>query len=289
MSAYAILKVMNDAKPSMGGVISSRSFGASGFTIVETLIVLAITGFLLFIALLTFAGQQSKVEFTQSIRDIQSVIQQTVNEVGSGFYPNGGDIHCTASGASFSITQSPTEQGTNSDCIFMGKVMQFGIGGPDPQQYNVFSLAGLKNNDGDIVKARPQVIDIKSAITNAQLHGGIRVVKMTYVSGGSPTNIGAVAFVSGLGTLDSSNQLLSGTQQMSLIPIPASGEVPDTLDSEVIDAVKSRIATAPVNPDGGVQICFASGGTKQTGLITIGSGGRGVTVKLDIKNTADCT
>ncbi len=269
---------MNDAKPSMGG-----------FTIVETLIVLAITGFLLLIAVLTFAGQQSKVEFNQSIRDIQSVIQQTINEVGSGYYPNGGNVHCIVSGANLDITTSPTELGTNSDCIFMGKVMQFGIGGKDPQQYNVFALAGIKNNGGDITNARPQIVNIPSSITNAQLHGGITAVKMTYIIDGTAHNIGAVAFVSGLGDLDSNNQLMSGTQQMSLIPIPNSGQVPNTINDVVIGAVKSQIATAPVNPNGGVQICFASGGTNQSGLITIGSNGRDVSVKLDIKSTVNCT
>jgi type II secretory pathway pseudopilin PulG len=276
-NAYAILKIMNDAQPSMGG-----------FTIVETLIVLAVTGFLLFVALLTFAGQQSKVEFTQAIRDTQSVIQQTINEVGSGYYPNGGDISCIVSGGNLNIIKATSEQGTNSACIFMGKVMQFGIGGTDPQQFNVFTLAGIKDNSGSIAQARPQIISIPSAITNAQLHGGLTAVKMTYTDRGTPYNVGAVAFVSGLGTLDGNAQLLSGTQQMSVIPIPASGQVPNTINNQVISAVKSQIATAPVNPNDGVQICFASGGTKQSGLITIGSNGRDATVKLDIKSTLDC-
>ncbi len=281
---------MNDAKPSEGGVVVRATSEASGFTIVETLIVLAATGLLLFIALLSFAGQQSKVEFSQSIRDAQSVIQQTINEVGSGYYANGDDINCVKSGSGFSITKNNKAQGTSDDCIFLGKVMQFGIGGPDPQQYNVFGLAGLKDNDGNLTTAQPQVVNIPSAIINGQLRGGMKVVKMTYTVGSNaPVNIGAVAFVSGLGTLDSSNLLTSGIQQMSIMPVPGSGEVPNTIETEVMDAVKSHLSGATVNPDGGVQICFASGGTKQSGLITIGGNGRDVNLKLDIKSSVDCT
>jgi len=268
---------MNDDKPSMGG-----------FTIIETLIVLAITGFLLLIALLAFQGQQAKVEFGQSVRDMQSIIQQTINEVAAGYFPDSNNIKCQAAGNSLSISQGSVTQGSNTDCIFLGKAMQFGVGGTDPQQYNVLTLAGLKDNNGDLAQARPTVVDLPGVTTNNIVRNGVKVVSMKYVVDNAATDIGAVAFISGLGSFND-GQLLSGSQQISLVPVTNSGKVPNTIDQAVVDAVKDHLATSPINPNGGVQICFQSGGTKQSGLITIGGGGRNLSVDLAIKSTTDCT
>jgi hypothetical protein len=247
-----------------------------------------VTGAMLLVAILAFMGQSAKVEFNTSIRDIQSIIQATINDVGTGFYPSGDDIKCELGGNGLSITTDNVEQGSNTDCIFMGKVMQFGALGTDPQQYNILTLAGYKDNNGDITQAKPQIVDIPSATTNAILRNGLNAVSMRYVVGGVSDDIGAVAFVNGLGSY-SDSQLISGSQQLSLLPVPDSGKIPNTDKQAVIEAVEDQLVNAPINPSGGVQICFASSGTKQSGLITIGSGGRGLTVKLDIKSTLDCS
>jgi len=260
-----------------------------GFTIIETLIVLAVTGAMLLVAILAFMGQSAKVEFNTSIRDIQSIIQTTINEVGSGYYPSGDDIRCELGGTNLSITEGQAEQGSNTDCIFMGKVMQFGAIATDPQQYNILTLAGYKDNNGDITQAKPQIVDIPSATTNAILRNGLKVVSMSYTVGGVSDDIGAVAFVNGLGSYGGDSQLISGSQQLSLLPVPDSGKIPNTDKQAVIEAVSDQLVNAPINPNGGVKICFASGGTKQSGLITIGSGGRGLSVNLEIKSTLDCT
>jgi len=267
---------MNDDKPSMGG-----------FTIVETMIVLAVTGFMLLFALLAFAGQQAKVEFGQSVRDMQSDLQQTINEVSSGFFPDSGNIGCARGGNKLEITIQTTEQGTNTDCIFMGKVLQFGVADTDPQQYAVFNLAGYKNNNGDLAASLPQVIDNESYISHRIIRNGVQVVSMKYVFNNVPIDISAVAIVSGLGNFED-GQFQSGSQQLNLIPVDNSGKVPNSVQGQVIQAVQDNLINSPVNPNGGVQICLQSGGTKQSGLITIGGNGRTTTVKLDMKSKENC-
>jgi hypothetical protein len=44
------------------------------------------------------AGKQSRTEFQQSIQEVKSQIEQTINEVGTGFYPNTNNFRCTAGG-----------------------------------------------------------------------------------------------------------------------------------------------------------------------------------------------
>lgn len=271
---------MDDKAPSQGG-----------FTIVETLIVLAVSSVLFLSAVLLVAGQQRKVEFNQAIQEIASAIEQTITETGAGYYPNAGNVRCTVLGGGISISSATgTAQGSNTGCIFLGKVLQFGVGGTNPQQYVVHVAAGRQDNDGTLASAAPKAVNVDGTRTVHELRNGIEAVSMKYISGGIATNIGAVAFLNGLGQYGDS-QLLSGSQQMSLVPVRSSGTVPNTDVATVVNAIDTQLKLADgiINPDGGVEICFKSGGTDQSGLVTIGSNGRTLAVTLSIKSTADCT
>lgn len=266
---------------------------AQGFTIVEVMIVLAVTGALFISAALLIAGRQNQTEFDQGIRQIQSQIQQTINEVSSGFYPNRSNFTCTAAAGSINISPGGSGQGTNSGCIFLGKVMQFKVHGTSPEQFATFSVAGLqKNSSGNDVsslsEASPLAIapgpshaNIPDVTQKTGLQGGITAVSMK----ANGNNVGAVGFMSSLAQYNG-GQVVSGSQQVNVIPISATALDADT--GTIADAIDARLATSPVNPSGGVQICFASGGTDQSGLITIGSSGRQLSVTLAIKGNKTC-
>src|SRR6187551_190361 len=114
--AYAILNCMKGGRKS------------SGFTIVETLIVLAVTGGLFVAAAAMISGRQTRTEFEQSVRKIHAQIQQTINEASIGYYPNKNNFSCAAGGSGPIITAaSPASQGQNEGCMFLGKVMQFQV------------------------------------------------------------------------------------------------------------------------------------------------------------------
>jgi prepilin-type N-terminal cleavage/methylation domain-containing protein len=269
---------------------------SSGFTIVEVLIVLAVTGILFVSAAVMIAGRQNQTQFDQSIRQIQSQIQQTINEVSIGYYPNLNNFKCSASGASLSISSGSSGQGTNTGCVFLGKVMQFGVNNTDPEQFITFTLAGLQqdasgNQISSLANARPLVIasspshsDIPNGYVTSNLEGGLTSVKMSY----NGTPIGAVAFVSNLAP-SGSGSVISGSQQIGLVPIngTALGASPSTTADAIDNALASGAAT--INPTNGVQLCIASGTTNQSGLITIGGGSRDLNVTLDIKGNKTCS
>lgn len=259
------------------------------------MIVLAIMGFLFISATILVSGEQNKTEFNGAIQQAQSVIQQHINEVGAGFYSNSGNFKCSAAGTSVSITSSSDNtQGTNGGCIFLGKAIQFGVKNTNPQQMITYTVAGLQNNNGNLSDTHPMVVAPSTAnptvpndSTIDQLQNGLTVVRMTNGSISSDNTIGAVAFVNGLGSYNPNNdQLLSGSQQVSVIPVKNSAL--QQTSSESANVINNYLAADMLLSPDGVQICFASGTTNQSGLVTIGGQNRQLTVTLDIKNGRSC-
>lgn len=269
------------------GVSKSRL----GFTIVETMIVLAITGLLFVLIAGSLAGRQNKNEFIQAIHDLRGQIQGQIGAVQTGYYPDLGNFQCQDSGSGIAITAGSNESGTNGDCVFLGEVLQFGVNdGSDNEKVLVFPVAG-KREASDLDSASPTLIASSSSWDNTTSFGasyGLKAVKMT--ANGSA--IGQVAILSSLGDLGDS---ASGAQQIDIYALNGSS-LGRAKSSAIVDATKalnnegsySRLK----NPDGGVNICFVSGTTNQYGLITIGQNHLQLDVNLRImeKNSTnqDC-
>ena len=261
----------------------------------EVLIVLAVTGILFVSAATLIAGKQSQAAFQQGVQQLQSQMQQVMNDVSSGYYPNLSNFTCTNSGAGVSISGGSSEQGTNGDCIFLGKVVQFGSGvngGSDQEKFATLSLAGLRSDTSGnpittLAATSPTVIPSSTATT--PLEGGLTVSGMWY-DGNRSQPIAALAFVSTLGQTNGVG-VLTGTQRLNVIPI--TGTVL-TQSTSVTPPIIHNVLSSPaaiVNPPNGVQVCFTSGGTNQSGLLTIGgtgTNGRQLDVALDIKTGRSC-
>lgn len=258
---------------------------SAGFTIVETLLVLAVTGALFVMVVLAFGGRQGKAQFQQSVRDIQTRVQQTMNEVSSGYYPNTQDFKCASVGGVPVITASATtvDQGTNADCIFLGKIMQFSVNSGNTEQYNTYSVAGLRNAT-TLLASKPTLIwDSANAIkvtSRSNLAYGLTTKSMYYYdsSGQHPTN--AMGFISKIGSLSDSGTYEAGAVDM----LAVTGTSLTSDESTTVNAINaSHLSTAAVNPSGGVTICFQSGTDSETALLSIGSNGHDLAVKLEIK------
>lgn len=283
-SSYAILDRMK------GGLKTQ------GFTIVETLIVLAVTGGLFILIAASLSGRQAKTQFQQSIQEVRSQIEQVINDVSVGYYPNAANFQCTASGLGPSITAGSTAQGQNTGCIFLGKAIQFQINGTDPEQYRVYPIAGLQRDSSGVevttyAAARPKVIapstsnsNVPNGSASQKLNYGLTTASLRYGSGAG-TNVGAIAFVSSLASY-SSGALVSGSQQINVVPI--SGSALNTSATVGAEAINNNLATSPVNP-AGVRLCFANARVGQSGLITIGGSSRQLDVTLTIKGNTTCS
>lgn len=271
----------------------------NGFTIVETMIVLAITGALFIAIAATLAGRQNSAEFNHAIQTVQAQIQQTVNQVSAGFYPSNSNFTCAASGSAVIFSSGTSGQGSNQDCIFLGKVLQFRVQGTAPEVFQTYTVAGLRGPTvgatSPFQNVSPTVVGVGNNYTNystaSELEYGLTTVWMK--SGGA--NIGAVGLMMEPGSLNTASVsgYNSGAQQIDLIPLPGTS-LGQQINQAVISITNSLrdvnlTADAPINPAAGVQICFASGGTNQSGLITIGGSGRQLLVTLDIRSNRTCS
>jgi type II secretory pathway pseudopilin PulG len=290
---------------------------AGGFTIVETLIVLAVTGVIFLSAAALISGKEAKAEFTQSVQSIRGQLQQTINEVQTGFYSNPGNFSCTAPAGgpyTWNAGGPVSGQGANAGCIFLGKAIYFphNSNPNNAQPFYTYTMVGLQRDSaGNEVKtlkaAKPVVLKtgeedpyelVPNAYTTQTLKFGLAPVSVK----ASGTALLGFAFVSGLGQYDSANvRLLSGSQQVNLLPItgiPAGG--PSGSASGDADRIDNYLRSVNLsasddttsifyNPAGGVNICFKSGTTNQSALITIGNGTTQLVVTLAIKSSNDCT
>lgn len=259
-----------------------------GFTIVETMIFLAVSAALLTSALALLSGSQNKTQFNQAINDVQQQINTISNNVANGYYPSIGNLDCQDNVASTTLsisTGGPNERGTNVQCTFIGRVVLFN---QNSDTFIVYNVAGARKKIGttldvaNMVDAKPTVIDGSEEIN---LKYGLRVGRMRVIGG---SNVGAVGFFTGFGKTNASGGLESSSIRSDFMGIPG------TNLSTSGAALPALIHAGPFrptyqtnkNPIGGIEICFESGTTNQLGVLTIGGEGRTSSTTLRIATGA---
>ncbi len=249
-----------------------------GYTVVEVMIFLAISGFMFVIAAGFINGKQARAEFKQGMNDINSQIQQTISDVSNGFYPSNGDFTCSADnlGSTPTFSGSTSGVGVNKGCTFMGKVMQFGVGSPTSTKYNIYSIVGRQFQTDyktllpptNFQEAKPVAMtgngNTKDLTQAKTLEWGLQVDKMY----NGTTEIGAFGFFAGFATSTDSN-LDSGAAAPVAIAIPGShlGEDKSQMDSQ-INSLSNPLTV--IDPDPKIIMCF-KGTASQYGRLTIGA------------------
>ena len=192
--------------------------------------------------------------------------------------------------------------------MFLGKVIQFAPSdGAAQGGYITYTVAGCYTtpvtssvlcsapaSPRDFGAADPTVVTLSS--TPQLLEYGLTI--HPYPLGTSNYSIGptygAIGLLMEVGSPNSlaSGEFNSGTQQVDLLLLSSTST--NQSSSAAIQAInislQSQQTTAYIlNPLSGVQVCFASGGTNQSGAITIGGSGRQLLVQLKIYNDNTCT
>lgn len=284
------------------------TIASSGYTIIETMIFLVITGALLASALYFLTGQQTRTQFNQGLREMDAQIRGTLNEVESGYFDDRGGFTCTAGpGATLTIASGGSAaQGTNQDCVFMGKVIQFGPsnGGGcsgdnenECKDYAVHTVVGKRTVTGGVSPATLNDAVLTPIFTSSRsanspdiseyrsLPGGLRINRMYEIQANGTVNpIGSVGFLYKLNASAGSSS--NGVTMVGV----SSSTLGDNKD-ETFDTIRGLTeANRTVKQ---VVICFDHGGTisenNRVGAIVIGGKGQELTTEVIVDVRAEAS
>jgi type II secretory pathway pseudopilin PulG len=239
-----------------------------GYTFVEVMIFLAVSGALFASATSLIGGRQKSIRFSEAMRDVESKVQSIVADVSNGYYPNYKNVNCTATGGgpTFSAGASNTEIGQNQDCVLLGKAIQFSPNNK-PNTFSVYTIAG-NNKFTELIGGKQFRRPVQSLV---EAHPK---VLYTSLSGGD---------LSSRDLTDPTKEkvaykLNSGSQSTSAIAIPSLTKT--STDSEAISRIN---ATTNFN-SAEVKLCFVSLEGDQTAELTIGGQAQGIGTKLEFKS-----
>lgn len=282
-SAYAILKHMSSV--------------SRGYTIVELMIVMALSLMLVLMAATFLAGRKGHTEFSQSMRDLQSRLQSWIDDVPNGFaFGSNTNSYCKTGGVSVQINQGARPGGNKPECIYLGKAIQFSDN-PSTQVY-AYSVFGQRlDSAGNLVStiedAGPTPASGTAGTGNADftetynLKGGAHLKKIIQSSGvtGSGQNSHLAAFYLSLNTDEVVGQ--NGNSNLVAYQYPV-GNQPNVNDPQVIHCIQNLgTCKMAVHPPFLTkwELCFDNDSNKDTALLTLqaNSSGLGISTKLEFK------
>lgn len=270
-----------------------------GFTIVESLIFLAVAGGLVSMAFLFINGQSVKTQFSQSIRDVQQQIDGVIDNVSSGYYASSNNFTCTATSDTLTISSVSSTRGTNKDCMFVGRAMQFWTNSSSNQifTYDIVSRRISKHfpaNSGVLPTSLDDANPAALAPTDSRIgHTGTpdlhQVIRLLYglntvavKYNGASQDTRGVAIVS---SFDGDSLAKGSGARTALLYVlrdvaedgAYDGNVTQQQMASLLDDAQNFISPSDVT------ICF-KGVNNKYGLITIGGNGGQLSTKLDIFN-----
>jgi type II secretory pathway pseudopilin PulG len=122
------------------------NYGRVGYTVIEVMIFLAISGVLFITAVGVFSGRREGTQLTQTMQDLQSQFRAYANQVSTSYVPDTGGLNCSVGPISGRTARPVFTSGPSSDeCILLGKAIQIVSGNDTMYSYPVFGLRTVYN------------------------------------------------------------------------------------------------------------------------------------------------
>lgn len=162
-----------------------------GYTIVEVLIVLAITGVIFAAGVTLFRGQSQATAFEQGVQDAASEINARIKAVGSSLFFNDRSYGCNVDPNTRRAQLSTTTTTTgNQACLTLGKAFEVVTGSSDLYIYTVlgnrlkYSSSATEGPATSLAEARPTTAsDPGTDLTQKYVFGnGVQVLSSQAVS-----------------------------------------------------------------------------------------------------------
>lgn len=273
-----------------------------GFTIVEMLIVLAVTGSLIIVAFSFMSGRSRRLAFENDIIAFQTKLDDVINNVSSGYYSRIADFTCTANSGVISISTVPSGRGTNPDCQFLGRAIHVN---QNWDEYGVHNVVGLRrvSTSGPLVKsiteAKPRLLSLGTTYNT-----GVETVEITkmynakigatkYSTNTTPgtTNRGFLAFISSFPDFSTgSSNPEPGAQSVNLYVFDNTGTITDLSQSKntIVDIFTVANIQNYFKTISEFQFCFDSQVSSQRGIVVVGQDGNDLKTSQRIES-GDCS
>lgn len=276
-------------------------FNTSGFTIVETLIVLAITGILLLSAMYTLSGKTGQGEFTQAINGIKSNLQQIINNSSDDIYPNEGAFPCSLTSTGTISLKDPT---SSINCTFLGRMINFNnpsLSAGTLQNYTVYTIIGQQCavyssgfSSGCSVpttwqEAGPYILpaSTKTQLTQTLLNG-ISLYSITLKNSGNSLTVydpeiplTSIGFLANPATNASASSPTADSLSPGALQLSVYGYY-------TITPVAGSMTTTDLIEENEVDLCFASATTNQSAEIILDGTDAQAIVSLQIYGGLTC-
>lgn len=274
----------------------------AGYTIVETMIFLAVSAAMFTSAMALINGKQNRTEFTNSVRNFESSLNDIANDVSNGYYNNatstGGSYKCSVNGNNITLG---TGASTPDGCILIGKAIQFGPSGSNKEKYSTINLVGKQFINGSIANGDVKDINESSvfavtpnqttpnlpdASTDITIGGGVTVECVLYASSAvtpaaSPcSNQGSMKKVDTISYMTTFHGLAagvetSGSSQIDLLIKQSGNDVnvgrnKKDVAQELNGYNVGNVTNLSNAPGSAVYICLQSNGSNQYALVSLG-------------------
>jgi type II secretory pathway pseudopilin PulG len=279
----------------------NKQYRMSGFTIVETMIVMAVTGIMFISVVLLINGKQQRAQFQFAVKDVQTQIRQIITETTASYNQLGNNT-CSSFGGKPKLATGTTDTlGTNASCVFLGKTIIFS---QDKESFLVAPVIGLRQPittdfqgvfAADLNSSKP-ILSTDTIASQRMLQFGLTPVAM-YVGDDLAQKVGSVSFVLTPGVKDISPGSQGTTSQnLNIVAVTSGSSLANSIDAErsaVETAMQNGIVSSrdyinSTDDKVKVSICFNSGTTNQSLLLTIGNGGNGIGLGSKIYGVQNC-
>ena len=288
-----------------------RAATEDGFTIVEVLIVIAISTFMLVAAIAAVGNKQQTTEFQTSVETLKSEFNQSLASVSDGNYSAlNNNISCKAGNGQpqISINKNTPPNGT---CTIIGEVIGFSDTSSS-SSYTVFPAFGRNyapnsNNTQiatNLTDAMPVISNEVSKTTTMPF--GLHI--STSYSGGTISQtendgaIGLFSFTSFEGSSTGNGQITSGAEHVEMFVIPgvhfnSVSSLPAVFNgngttSQGLYNCGSGVcldnSSATINPSGGVTFCLDSGTSNQSALFSLGGNSSPTSATYKVYSQTGC-
>ncbi len=256
-----------------------------GYTIFEVMIVLAVSSLLFILAVTAVNGQQTKTENPQAVRDLESLVNDVANDITTGYFPDtNANLSCTVpAGSNYPQFNAATaSQGTNKDCTFIGKAIQFRNNGT----IDIYTLAGNRlysgNDVTNISQANPitdrSFTESKTLLYGLKPYGEFSVNGTVWATGPS-----TIVFMTSFGKNTGSRVV--GSPKTDLYYIAGSKYTDSPAVTEaLLDIISSDITTNVYKPvTAGYTVCLIKDG--KLSALSLGIENSNLTTRIQMTGT----